>query len=123
MPSESSSRLADLAGTKVRLVSEATAAHPSGMKKRIVASFLWFLVGWQAGGVLVGLMAMPAVLGFVPGIAMAVFVLWDPTHRMSTRPAQARTFTPINDYAAALDRQTDKWVENWPVVEAGTKRG
>jgi hypothetical protein len=93
------------------------------MKKRIVAGFLWFLVGWQAGGVLVGLMALPALLGFVPGIALAAFVLWDPTHRLSARPQPVRTITPINDYAAALDRYADKRVDNWPVVEVDRKRG
>jgi hypothetical protein len=93
------------------------------MSKRVIASFLWFLVGWQAGGVLVGLMALPALLGFVPGIAMAMIVLWNPGHALAARPAKTRTYTPINEYAAALDRHVDKRVENWPVVEVDTKRG
>jgi hypothetical protein len=94
------------------------------MHKRHLVGFLWFLVGWQAGGVLVGLMALPALLGFVPGIVMALLVLWDPTHLLSAKPQreQLRRITPINEYAAALDRNVDKRVENWPVVEVDTRR-
>ena len=99
------------------------AAHPQRMNKRMVASFLWFLVGLQAGGVLVGIMALPALLGFVPGVAMAVLVLWDPIHLMSARPEKTRTITPINEYAAALEQRAYKRVDNWPVVEVDSKRG
>jgi hypothetical protein len=93
------------------------------MSKRTLSAFLWFLVGWQAGGALVGFMVLPALLAFVPGIAMAGLVLWDPTGLFVRRPAKGRVITPINDYAAKLDRDLDKRIEQWPAVEVESKRG
>ena len=93
------------------------------MSKRNLSAFLWFLVGWQAGGVLVGFTALPALLAFAPGVAMAVLVLWDPTGLFVRRPAKTRQITPINEYAAKLDRHLDKRIEQWPVVEVESKRG
>lgn len=87
------------------------------MNKRNLASFLWFLVGWQAGGFLVSFTDLPVLLGFAPGVALAVLVRWDPTRVFSRKPEPIRKLTPINDYAAALDRHLDKRVEQWPVVE------
>lgn len=92
------------------------------MNKRNLASFLWFLVGWQAGGLLVVMFALPAFLAFAPGVALAVLVRWDPT-RLFTRPLEpTRKITPINDYAATLDRHLDKRVDQWPVVETDRTR-
>jgi hypothetical protein len=31
--------------------------------------------------------------------------------------------TPINEYAAKLDRHLDKRIEQWPAVEVESKRG
>lgn len=96
------------------------------MKKRKLAAFLWFLVGWQGGGLLVGLLALPGLLAFVPGVAMAVLVLWDPIGLFVARAPKGRQITPINEYAAALDRKADrhldKRIEQWPAVEAESKR-
>jgi hypothetical protein len=93
------------------------------MSKRNLSAFLWFLVGWQAGGVLVAFMALPVLLSFVPGVAMAVLVLWDPTGLFVRRPATTRQITPINQYAAQLDRHLDKRIEQWPVIEVDSNRG
>lgn len=104
----------------------AEAAHAQGMKKRNLAAFLWFLVGWQAGGVLVGLLALPALLAFAPGVVMAVFVRWDPAGWFTARPAKGRQIVPINEYAAGLDKQPDmyldKRVDQWPAVETDSTR-
>jgi hypothetical protein len=101
---------------------DAGTPHPHPMNKRNLAAFLWFLVGWQAGGVLVGLVALPGILAFAPGVVMAVLVLWDPTGLFVARKPKGRQVTPINEYAAALDRRQDrhldKRVEQWPAVEA-----
>lgn len=93
------------------------------MNKRTLAAFLWFLVGWQAGGLLVGLTALPGLLAFAPGVVLAVLVLWDPTRLFTVRPDKGRKIVPINEYAAALDRHLDKRVEQWPVVETDRTRG
>ncbi len=93
-------------------------AHAPGMNKRTLAAFLWFLVGWQAGGVLVALTTLPWFVAFAPGLVLAVFVLWDPTRLFTVRPDSGRKIVPINEYAATLDRRLDKRVEQWPAVES-----
>lgn len=88
------------------------------MNKRNLASILWFLAGWQAGGLIVGLMDLPWFLGFTPGIVMAVVVRWDPTGLFWSRSGTARKIVPINAYAEKLDKRID----HWPVVENDTRR-
>ncbi|MBI2780265.1 MAG: hypothetical protein HYX55_00525 [Chloroflexi bacterium] len=88
------------------------------MNKRNLASILWFLAGWQAGGLIVGLMDMPWVLGFAPGIVMVLLVRWDPTGLFWSRSGTGRKIVPINAYAEKLDKR----IEQWPVVETDTRR-
>jgi hypothetical protein len=81
------------------------------MNKRNVASVLWFLAGWEAGGLLVGLMSLPWFLAYVPGIVLVLLVRWDPTGLFWSRPGTtgtSRPTRPINDVAAELDRATDR---------------
>lgn len=96
------------------------------MTKRNLASVLWFLAGWQAGGLLVGIVGLPWVLAFVPGVVMAVVVRWDPTGLFWSRSATARRSRPINEFAAKLDKRVDsgmdKRIEQWPAAEADTRR-
>lgn len=75
------------------------------MKKRNLATVLWFLAGWSAGGLLVGIMGLPSVLAFVPGVLIAGLVRWDPAGWLWTRPATQRRVRPINELADELDRQ------------------
>jgi hypothetical protein len=75
------------------------------MYKRGVATVLWFVAGWMGGALVTGLMDLPSILGFVPGIVLAVVVAWDPAHLFwagSTRGA--RIVRPINDVAEDLER-------------------
>ena len=78
------------------------------------------LDGWIGAGCLVALTTLPWFVAFAPGLVLAVLVLWDPTGLFAARPAKGRRITPINEFAATLDRHLDKRVEQWPVVE--TKR-
>lgn len=80
-------------------------AHPFHMGKRNLATVLWFLAGWSAGGLLVGIMGLPSLLAFVPGVLIAGLVRWDPTGVLWTRPATARRVRPINEFAEELERR------------------
>lgn len=88
------------------------------MSKRTLAVVLWFLAGWSAGGLLVGLMGMPSIVAFVPGILLAGLVWWDPTHALWSRPATVRRVRPINEVAAELDARS----EAWPAAETDSRR-
>jgi hypothetical protein len=78
------------------------------MNKRNLASVLWFVAGWEGGGLLVGLMSLPWFLAFVPGIVLALLVRWDPTGLFWSRPGTDRPGRPINDVAAELDRANER---------------
>jgi hypothetical protein len=78
------------------------------MNKRNVASALWFLAGWSGGGLLVGLMGLPAVLAFVPGIVLAVLIRLEPAKPLWTRSGTGRRIVPINEFAAELDRRAER---------------
>ncbi len=75
------------------------------MGKRNLATVLWFLAGWSAGGLFVGIMELPSLLAFVPGVLMAGLVRWDPAGLLWTRREPARRVTPINEFANELDRR------------------
>lgn len=95
------------------------------MNKRNLASILWFLAGWQGGAMLVGILSLPTVLAFAPGIVMAVVVRWDPTGIFWSRSGTGRRIVPINEFAAQLDRRAarlDNRIDQWPTVETDTKR-
>ena len=76
------------------------------MNKRNLASFLWFLAGWSGGGLLVGLTGLPALLAFIPGVALAILVRVAPAEFLWTRTATGRRIVPINDFAAELDKRS-----------------
>ena len=77
------------------------------MNKRNVATVLWFLAGWSGGGLVVGLTGMPTLLAFVPGILLAGWVRWDSRSVLWTRTVTGQRVVPINQFAAALDRQAE----------------
>lgn len=74
------------------------------MVKRDLATILWFIAGWWGGELVAGLMNLPWLLSFVPGIALAALVRWDPAHVLwSSSSAGTRRVRPINELAAELD--------------------
>lgn len=83
-----------------------------------VSPFLWFLAGWQGGALLVGLLGLPAVVGFIPGIVMGIAVAWDARRAAHEQAAVRWRIQPINEVAARLDGQGDQW----PSTKAPSRR-
>ena len=50
------------------------------MNRRLLATFLWFLVGWTAGSMATYFLAMPEGLNLVLAGVIAAIVWWDPAH-------------------------------------------
>jgi hypothetical protein len=50
------------------------------MNKRILATFLWFNVGWTAGAMATYFLGLPDGLSWGVGVALAAVIWWDPTH-------------------------------------------
>jgi hypothetical protein len=55
-----------------------------GMYKHIVATGLWFLVGWTAGSMATFFLDVPAGLNAVGALTFAAFVWFDPGGRLWT---------------------------------------
>lgn len=49
-----------------------------GMKKRILATFLWFYAGWYAGAIAAWILGVSPMLGPILGTAAAALVVADP---------------------------------------------
>jgi hypothetical protein len=65
------------------------------MKKRILATFLWFFAGWYAGAVIAYALDVSAILGPILGVAAAGLIAGDPRGIIwSHRPSTAPTATP-----------------------------
>ena len=75
------------------------------MKVRVAATVLWLLVGWSATGIFVGLLGLPSALAAVGAIATAMFVWFDPSGRLWSRPSASRRVRPIEEVAAELDER------------------
>jgi hypothetical protein len=50
------------------------------MNKRILATFLWFNVGWTAGAMATFFLGLPEGLSIAMAAISAAFVWWDPAH-------------------------------------------
>ena len=66
------------------------------MKKRILATFLWFFAGWYAGAVIAFALGVSPILGPILGVAAAGLIAGDPrgviwSRRASTSTAPAAT--------------------------------
>jgi hypothetical protein len=47
--------------------------------RRALTTFLWFVTGWAAGGVLSFVLGTPTLLAPVLGLAASAVVAWDPS--------------------------------------------
>ena len=88
------------------------------MTKRNLAVVLWFLAGWEGGGLFVGIFGLPWMLGLAPAIVLAAIVLWDPKGIFRPSRRTERRVVEINAYAEKLDKRID----HWPVVESDTSQ-
>ena len=52
------------------------------MNKRILATFLWFNVGWTAGAMATFFLGLPDGFSWGLAIILAAVVWWDPAHLM-----------------------------------------
>jgi hypothetical protein len=68
-------------------VGPAGAAHDPGMKKRIVAAFLWFYAGWYGGAILAEFLGISPMLGPIIGAAAAALIVGDPRRIIWTAPS------------------------------------
>jgi hypothetical protein len=103
-PAELGSRGFSRRSTKVRLSGGLALTQGGAMNLRNLATVLWFLAGWSGGGLLVGLMGLPMILSFVPGILVAVWVRWDPQGVFWSRSATERRIVPADEFAGQLDQ-------------------
>jgi hypothetical protein len=74
------------------------------MTKRNVATILWFLAGWSGGGLVAGLLGLPAIAAFVPGLLIAALVRWDPSGLFWPRTVAGPRTVPIDEFAGQLDQ-------------------
>ena len=58
------------------------------MKKRTLATALWFFAGWYAGSILLWVLGIEAPLGIVLGVVAGAFVWVDPIHLLWNPSAQ-----------------------------------
>lgn len=75
------------------------------MKVRALATMLWFIAGWSAAGFFTALSGMPQAVAVVGGLAVAMFVWFDPSGRLWGRAPQQRRIRPADEVAAELDEQ------------------
>ena len=55
------------------------------MSKRILATFLWFTVGWTFGAIATFFLGLPEGLNIASAVVLGAVVWWDPSHRLWIR--------------------------------------
>ena len=58
-----------------------------GMKKRVLATVLWFYAGWYTGAMIASLAGLSPVLGPILAVAAAGIIAGDPRRLIWTRPS------------------------------------
>jgi hypothetical protein len=81
------------------------------MKKRTLATALWFFAGWYAGAILAWFLGIDAPVGLLVGIAAGGFVGWDPRNMFwapsaTRRVARARLSATASLPTFEADRLT-----------------
>jgi len=69
------------------------------MNKRILATFLWFNVGWTAGAMATFFLGLPEGLNIALALAIGALVWLDPTHLLWAG-RQARQLRTADDLVA-----------------------
>ena len=64
------------------------------MNKRILATFLWFNVGWAAGAMASFFLGLPEGLNVVLAVVITVVVWFDPAHLLWATEAERRIRRP-----------------------------
>jgi hypothetical protein len=54
------------------------------MKKRVLAAFLWFYVGWYGGSLFADFLGLSQFIGPLFGAALAAIIVGDPRHLIWT---------------------------------------
>ena len=88
------------ASTYWYLGTESPAFDDAPMKKRSLASALWFFAGWYGGAVLAWVVGIEAPMGLLVGIAAAAFVWVDPVHLL-WNPSAAKSRARLEATTAA----------------------
>ena len=71
------------------------------MKKRALATGLWFFAGWYAGNAIAYALGVSELLGPIVGTAAAVLVATDPRH-LFWAPSEVRTRSQARLAATAI---------------------
>lgn len=56
--------------------------HCSDMSKRILATSLWFTVGWTFGSMATFFIGLPEGLNIASAAVLGAAIWWDPSHRL-----------------------------------------
>jgi hypothetical protein len=80
----------------------ARARDGAGMKKRVLAVFLWFYAGWYAGAILAAFAGVSELIGPIIGAAAAALfvgdprgIIWGRRARIPARPTAPATSRPV----------------------------
>ena len=71
------------------MVRRAIRADAVDMKKRALATFLWFYSAWYLGAMVAHVLGVSPALGPIFGTAAAAMIAVDPRHLIWDRPATA----------------------------------
>jgi hypothetical protein len=84
------------AGTDRVIAAVSTAMDGSSMKKRVVATVLWFYAGWAFGAMIAFVTGLSAVLAPVLAVASAGMVGFDPRHLFWTPRVQSAAAATVS---------------------------
>ena len=71
------------------MVDDVPWGDPERMKKRALATFLWFYSAWYAGAMVAHVLGVSPALGPIFGTAAAAIIAVDPRHLIWNRPTTA----------------------------------
>jgi hypothetical protein len=81
--------------------------HCSDMNKRILATFLWFLMGWTVGAIATFFFGLPEGLNIGLAALGAAAVWWDPTHLLWPQGGRIMKAVPTRQIVGGRRLSTD----------------